>query len=416
MSAAVADINAEALFAELSKRWTLHARPEQLLPPGDWNIWLILSGRGWGKTRTGAEVVRHWVESGKCRRIHLVAATAADARDTMVEGPAGILAVSHPAFMPTYEPSKRRLTWPNGATAHLFSAEEPERLRGPQCDGAWADELAAWKRMQETWDNLQMGVRLGTRPRQVVTTTPRPLDLIKSLVKRFDVVVARGKTMENAANLAPSFLSSMLDLYGGTRLGRQELDGEILDDNPLALWKRANIDATRVAALPEGVSLIRVVVGLDPTCTADGDDAGIVAAGKGSDGEYYVLDDSTISGTPLQWATAAIAAYNRHRADRIVYETNQGGDMVAHTLQSVQRNIPLRGVTASRGKAVRAEPIAALYEQGRVHHVGFFRQLEDELCEWEPGSSTSPNRLDALVWALTDLSRKPEVKQVKFYG
>jgi phage terminase large subunit-like protein len=377
-------------------------------------VWLIKTGRGWGKNRTGAETIRRWIESGQCRRLNLVASTAADARDTMVEGESGILATSPPWFRPTYEPSKRRLTWPNGAMATLYSSEKPDRLRGPQCDSWWADEMATWKYLRETWDNLQMGARLGRRVRGIVTTTPRPLRLMKELMADPHVHVTSGHTFENKANLNAQQLAAWELKYGGTRLGRQELAGEILDDNPDALWQRDQIERDRVIKVPDGVELCRVVVAVDPTCTAGGDEAGIITAALGSDGHYYVISDDSMHGSPDAWASAAITAYHRSRADRIVYESNQGGDMVKNTLLTVDNSVPVKDVWASRGKVLRAEPISALSEQGRVHHVGAFPTLEDEQCEWTAGDPESPNRLDAMVYALTYLHVGPRVPETEY--
>ena len=387
-----------------------HARPSQREPGGDWRIWLILTGRGWGKTRTAAETVRGWVESGKYDRIHLVARTAADARATMIEGKrSGILAISPPWFRPKYEPSKRRLTWPNGAEAEVFYAEEPDKLRGPECDAWWADELCTWKYQQDTWDNLQLGARTGSKVKGVITTTPRPQKLLKELVARSDVTVTLGHMRENEANLAPDFIAAMEERYGGTRKGRQELNGEILDDNPNALWSRAQIEKTRVTKAPE---FKRVVVAIDPSITPGGDECGIGAAAKGVDDRYYILSDDTVQAGPATWARTAVTAFHRWNADRLIYESNQGGDMVALTLGTVEKGLPLRSVHASRGKKARAEPIAALYEQGRVSHVGTFPDLEDEMCEWEPDTSTeSPNRVDWLVWALWELHKRKDQQQ-----
>ena len=392
-------------------RWTLNARPEQLSPDDYWRIWFILTGRGWGKTRTAAETVRGWMESGKYSRVHLVAPTAADVRDTMVEGKSGLLNVCPPWNRPLYEPSKRRLTWPNGAMAVLFSAEEPERLRGPECEAWWADELAAWKYQEETWHNLQMGARLGD-PKGIITTTPKPQKLIKELLQRAHTHITRGSTFDNAANLSAAFIEEIRERYEGTRRGMQEIEGRVLVDNPNALWQLANIEAHRIK-LEKLPQLVRIVVALDPTATSDGDAAGIVAAGKGVDGEFYVLDDKTRQGSPAEWAKATVDLFKELEADRIVYESNQGGEMVAHTLRTVDRGVPLRSVHAYRGKALRAEPIAALYEQGRVHHVGTFAELEEEMCEWVPGDSESPNRMDALVYALLELSKRGDRKKAR---
>lgn len=389
---------AEALLYD----WPFWARPNQLPPPGDWRVWLVLAGRGFGKTRTGAEWLRDQVENRGRGRLALVAPTAADARDVMVEGESGILAISPPWFRPVYEPSKRRLTWPNGAIATTYSADEPDRLRGPQHDGAWADELAAWK-YPEAWDMLMFGLRLGMDPRAVVTTTPKPVRLIRELLAAATTVVTRGSTYENAANLAPAFLEQIVTKYKGTRLGRQELDGEVLDDVPGALWTRKVLDDLRRTTAPE---LVRVVVAIDPAVTSgeDSDETGIVVAGRGADGHGYVLADLSCRMSPDGWARRAVNALQDHKADRIVAEVNNGGDLVERVIRTVERTVPYKAVHASRGKRVRAEPIAALYEQGKVHHVGSLPDLEDQMCTYLPeGSDKSPDRVDALVWALTEL-------------
>jgi phage terminase large subunit-like protein len=393
--------------------WGWWARPKQLPPTDEWVTWLILAGRGFGKTRTGAEWVRGEVQSGRRGRMALVARTAADTRDVMVEGESGILSISPPWFRPKYEPSKRRLTWPNGALATLYSADEPDLLRGPQHDGFWADEVAAW-RFVDAWDQLMFGLRLGHDPRGVVTTTPRPTKLIRELAASKTTRVTRGSTRDNQANLAASFLVKIVEKYQGTRLGRQELEGEILDDNPGALWRRSNIDENRwKTALPD---LRRVVVGVDPAVTnnAKSDETGIIVAGRDSQNppHFYILDDESQSSTPDTWARASVMAYLRHDADRIIGEVNNGGDLVETVIRHVRindrpegQNASYKSVHASRGKAIRAEPISALYEQNRVHHVGSFPILEDQLCDWDPTESKdSPDRLDALVWALTELS------------
>lgn len=393
--------------------WRFWARPNQL-PPENWrHVWLILAGRGFGKTRTGAETVRWLVETGQAKRIALVAPTAADARDVMVEGESGILAVSRPDFKPEYEPSKRRITWPNGAVAYTYSAEEPDRLRGPQHDFAWCDELAAWKYPDDTWDNLIFGLRLGDNPRVVVTTTPKPIPLVRKLVNDPETVVTRGSTYENAANLPPSFLKEIRDKYEGTRLGRQEIYAEILDDVPGALWNRTMLDELRVKKAPE---LIRIVVAIDPAVTSgeNSDETGIIVAGKGVDGHGYVLEDLSCRMSPDGWATRAVNAYHKYEADRIVAEVNNGGDLVETTIRTVDRRIPYKAVRASKGKRTRAEPIAALYEQGKIHHVGSFPLLEDQMCNFTPdGYDGSPDRVDALVWALTELMLKGERAKVR---
>lgn len=389
--------------ALLAYDWTFWARPNQLPPPGDWRVWLLLAGRGFGKSRTGAEWIKEQVETGKCSRLALVAPTAADARDVMVEGESGLLSVCAPWNRPTYNSSLRRVTWPDGRIATLYSADEPERLRGPQHDGAWVDELGSW-RYPEAWDMLMFGLRLGTDPRVVVTTTPRPIPIIKRLVADEHCVVTRGSTYDNLVNLAPDFVRQIVARYEGTRLGRQELMAEILEDVPGALWTLPQIEALRV---PQASELVRVVVAIDPAATAneDSDETGIVVAGRGRDGQGYVLADVSVKASPDGWGRRAAVAYQDFAADRVVYEANLGGDMVKHVLKTVDPRLPLRDVHASRGKRTRAEPIAALYEQGRIHHVGVHRKLEDQMCSWNPDDPRmdSPDRMDALVWALTDL-------------
>jgi phage terminase large subunit-like protein len=383
-------------------RWTIKARPSQLPPPGDWRVWLILAGRGYGKTRVLSEWVRAQVSSGRCRRLAIVGRTAADARDVLVEGEAGILGVCPPWDRPKYEPSKRRLTWKNGARATMFAADTPDQLRGPEHDGAICDELATWLYGPEAFANLMLGLRIGADPRCVVATTPRPVKVLKELIKQRTTHLTTGTTYENIANLAPAFVEQIVQRYEGTRIGRQELYAQMLEDNPDALWKRdAMIEAFRVTALPE---LVRIVVAIDPAVTSgdDSDETGIVVAGRGRDGHLYVLDDLSLRGTPNQWASAAVAAYSKWHADRIIGEANQGGDMIEATIRTVSKNVSYKSVHAMRGKALRAEPIASLYEQGKGHHVGTFADMEDQLCSWAAGDK-SPDRLDALVWAATEL-------------
>lgn len=377
---------------------------------------MILAGRGFGKTRTGAEWVREQVKLGE-GRIALVAPTASDARDVMVEGESGLLSVcwsgdrSYRGDMlgrPSYEPSKRRLTWANGATATCFSAEEPERLRGPQHGKMWADELAAWKYLQDTWDMAMFGLRLGDRPQALVTTTPKPLKIFKTLIMDPKTVVTRGSTFDNAANLAGTFLKAIRDKYEGTRLGRQELYAEVMEEAEGALWSRQMVeDARHVGPIPE---LARIVVSIDPATTNKEDSAetGIIAAGLGRDGLGYVLSDGSSRYSPGDWAKKSVAMFREFGADRFVAEGNQGGEMVRHTIKTEWAAAPITIVYASRGKAARAEPVAALYEQGKVKHAGQnLSTLEDQLCTWEPLSGMpSPDRLDALVWALTELMVK----------
>lgn len=369
------------------------------MPSGDWFVWLILAGRGWGKTRTGAECVRAWARDNEY--VNIIGPTADDARDVMIEGESGILAICPRWERPVYRKSARALLWPNGAKTLVFTADEPERLRGKQHMKLWADELGAWRYAEEAWNQAMLGLRLGGNPQAVVTTTPKPTKLIKSLAQDPRNHVTRGTTYENRANLAPGFYDYVITRYEGTRLGRQELNAEILDDNPLALWKRADIDRLRVREAPE---MARVVVAIDPSATGreSSDEAGIVVAGLGGDGHGYVLADGSLRASPHAWASVAVRLYHQYRADCIVAETNNGGEMVELTLRTVDPHVPYRGVYASRGKRTRAEPVAALYEQGRAHHVGNFAALEDEMCDWVPGDP-SPNRMDALVWALTAL-------------
>ena len=401
----------EAERQALAYEWPFWARPEQLPPPGDWTTWLVLAGRGFGKSRTGAEWIRNEVESGRRGRLALVARTSADVRDVLIEGEAGLLAISPPWNRPVYEPSKRRLTWPNSATATAYSADEPDLLRGPAHDGAWCDEIASWRFAEAAWSNLMFGLRLGSDPRVVATTTPKPTAFLRRLIADPRTRVTRGRTLENAANLAPGFLNAVVARYQGTRLGRQELDGMLLEDAAGALWKRETIEAHRVAVAPE---LTRIVVALDPSGTANenSDACGIIVAGVAADGHGYVLDDRTAIMSPAQWGALAVSLYQTFQADRIVAETNFGALMVEQTIRTVRdehdrpigANVPFTKLTASRGKMARSEPVAALFEQGRVHMVGAFPELEDELAGWEPGSGQrSPNRLDALVWCLSEL-------------
>jgi phage terminase large subunit-like protein len=394
--------------------WHVWARDEQLPPviTGDgWRTWLFLGGRGAGKTRAGAEWVRAMalgersVTDQPARRIALIAETHHDARSVMVEGVSGLLAVHGDADRPLFEPSKSQLVWPNGSIAQLFSGDDPSGLRGPQFDAAWCDELAKWRRADATWDMLQFALRLGSRPRQLVTTTPRNLPLLARLLADPMTRTTRAATAMNAANLAPSFVAEMQRRYAGTALGRQELDGEIITEVAGALWRQDWLETQRVAEHPE---LTRIVVALDPpvTATQSSDACGIVVAGLGEDGRGYVLADRTVQGRqPHEWARAAIAAFHDFKADRLVAEANQGGEMVVSVLRQVDPTVPISKVHATRGKWLRAEPVAALYAEGRVLHVGRFDRLEDQMCSFGGGGAggQSPDRLDALVWALTAL-------------
>jgi phage terminase large subunit-like protein len=412
---------AAGLASALETGWEITARPNQLPPEGDWTIWLLLAGRGFGKTRVLSEMCNAWASLRRAKRIAIVAATASDCRDVVVEGESGILATAPPWCRPVYQATRRRLEWPNGALAYTYSAEEPERLRGPQHDAAICDELGSW-RDPSTWDMLQFGLRLGRRPRVVVATTPRPTKLVKLLLARegHDVVVTRGTTFENRANLAPGFFDQIVSRYEGTRLGRQELLAEVLMDIPGALWNLDSIDAARRERAPD---LTRVVVAIDPAVsTSEGsDETGIIVAGKDERGHGYVLEDLSGRHQPATWARTAIEAYRRHCADRIVAEVNNGGDMVENTLHTIDPNVPYTAVHASRGKITRAEPVAALYEQNKVHHVGGFPLLEDQMTSFTADIDRtklgSPDRVDALVWALTELvvERIPYAGLLEYY-
>jgi len=384
-----------------------HARDEQIPPLGDWFVWFIRSGRGYGKTRTGAETVIHWVEQGY-KRIALVGQSKADVRDTMVEvGESSLLGIAamHKNIRIEYKPSLRRVVFPDhGAIAIIYSGDEPGQLRGPQHEKAWVDELAKFKYPDEAWSNLTFGLRIGRAPQILVTSTPRPIKLIRELIVKPTTIDVRCSTDDNIANLSPVFIREVIDPVRGTRIGRQEVSGEILDDNPNALWKRAWIDDARVNALPD---LVRIVVAVDPSGSAGGDEVGITVQGSAlidNVWHFYLLDDVSLHGTPKQWGDAVVSAYNKWHADAVIAEGNFGGDMVTNTIQTVSggRNVKVKLVHASRGKAIRAEPVSTAYEQGRGHHVGSFPILEDELVEWEPGMK-SPNRLDALVWGATEL-------------
>lgn len=454
---------------DLQNSWHFWARRNQIAPEGAWTFWLLLAGRGFGKTRTGAEWINERVQSGLAKRIALVAPTAADVRKVMVEGESGILAISPPWNRPLFEPSKLQLTWPNGAIAQLFSAEEPERLRGPQCDTFWADELAAWKKLQETWDMLQFGFRLGVDPRGCITTTPKPLPIVKQLVHNSrdlppelrgedwdgETAVTRGSTYDNKANLAPKFYSTVVKKYEGTRLGRQELEADILEDMPGALWVRAQLDANRIsgvipfpdiikpmdvvtgardfedmdmlrriatailAAVPE--DLTRISVNVDPNVSNDegSDEIGITVTGKGLSGHGYTLADCSMKGTPDEWASTAVIAHDLFGADRIVGEANQGGNMVEYTITQTAKNLKMKGmrktdnvgvtlVHATRGKVTRADPVSLLYEQNRISHVGVMKVLEDQMCLFtsdfdRKSMGYSPDRVDSIVWGYTHL-------------
>ena len=396
---------------EFSHHWRLFARREQLPPEGDWRIWLVMAGRGFGKTRAGAEWVRDLAEHQPGARIALVGASLAEARAVMVEGESGILALSPSRRRPVFEPSLRRISWPNGAQATLYSAGEPDGLRGPQHSHAWCDEIAKWdnsgSRAEHSWNNLLFGLRLGEKPQVTATTTPRAVPLLKRLMREQQVVITRGKTEDNQSNLPARFIRDIRRSFGHSQLARQELDGELIADHEGALWTRAMIEQCREAVASS--TLVRVVIGVDPPASSGGDACGIVAVGLGADGIARVLADASVTRpTPERWARAVAKAAQAWKADRVVAEANQGGAMVESVLRAADVALPLRLVHASVGKVARAEPVVALYEAGKVRHAGNFAALEDELCGLVAGGKyhgpgRSPDRADAAVWALTEL-------------
>lgn len=390
----------------LVHHWPFWRRADQTPPQGDWRCWLILAGRGFGKTRTGAEWVRARAEATPGLRIALMAATQAEARAIMVEGESGLCAIAPPATRPTFEPSLRRLIWPNGARATLYSAAEPEGLRGPEHHIAWADECAKWDNGDAAWDNLALSLRLGPHPQIVATTTPRPVPLVRRLLATPGTLVTRGRMADNAFNLPLAFVSAMDAIYGGTRIGRQELDGDLLEDIAGALWTRTQMDAARCGPVP---ALRRVVIGVDPPAGKTGDACGIIAAGLGQDGRCWVLADKSVAGaSPEGWARKVAQTAAEWGADRVVAEANNGGLMVESVLRAAAAGLPVKLVRAAHGKVARAEPVAALYERDQVRHAAAFPALEDELCGLAVGGSyhgpgRSPDRADALVWAVTEL-------------
>ncbi len=404
--AVLADLSPAELTA-LEYDWKFWGRPNQQPPPGEWRTWLLLAGRGFGKTRTGAE----WTRSAKDRfaRLALIAPTAADVRDVIVEGESGLLATAPPWDRPVYEPSKRRVTWQNGAQAACYSADEPERLRGPQHHAGWCDEVASW-RYPETWDMFMFGLRLGSDPRVVVTTTPKPVKLIRELLKSPTTEVTRGSTYDNRANLAAPFFEQIVSKYEGTRLGRQELNAELLDDIEGAMWTRGMLDACRVTQ-SQVPALRRIVIAVDPSgCSGlddfRSDEIGLIAAGEDGKGTAIVLEDRSGRYSPDGWGAEAVKMMDFWQADRIIGERNFGGAMVESTIRATRPNAPVKLVTASRGKTQRAEPVAALYEQSRVKHMGAFPEMEDQLCAFSAAGyqgPKSPDRADAMVWAVTEL-------------
>lgn len=424
---ALSDEERRSLMASLSPRqqnqwryhWQAWARDSQLPPAGTWRVWLMMAGRGFGKTRSGAEWIRQLACAMPGARLALVAATYHEGRAVMIDGDSGLRAISPVGYRPRWNSSLRRLIWKNGSQAFLYSAEEPETLRGPQHHAAWCDELAKWPHADDTWMNLNMGLRLGDTPRIMVTTTPRPIRLVKELLEADGTVVTRGTTQENAAFLPRAFLDTVYATWGKSRLGRQELGGELVEDIEGALWTRAMLDGCTVRDLPE---LTRVVVAVDPAASSSetADACGIIVAARAADDRYYVLADKTVRGaSPDTWARIVCHAAHSFSADRVVAEANNGGDMVANVLRAVDSALPVKLVRATRGKSARAEPVAALYERGLVRHAGRFTELDDQLCGLMPGGKyrgpgKSPDRADALVWALTELAlggmAKPSLK------
>ncbi len=412
------DENALLALPWVFEFWAL---PHQVPPRGAWKTWVIMGGRGAGKTRAGSEWVRAQVEGarpedpGVARRVALVGETVAQVREVMIFGDSGILACSPPDRRPEWQATRQQLLWPNGAVAQVFSAHAPEAMRGPQFDAAWADELGKWKKGAEAWDQLQFALRLGKNPRQVVTTTPRNIGVLKAILKNPSTVTTHAPTEANRAYLAESFLAEVQVRYGGTRLGRQELEGVLVEDEEGALWTQALLERARVSVMP---TFSRIVVAVDPpvTATKQSDECGIVVVGADTRGDpkdwrAVVLEDATVKGaSPEGWARAALAAMERHGADRMVAEVNQGGDLVERVVRMIDPQVPFRAVHATRSKMLRAEPVAALYEQGRVGHVRGLGALEDQMCQmavtgWR--GRGSPDRLDALVWALTELMVDP---------
>ena len=400
--------------------WDAHARLNQIPQFDDWLIWLLLGGRGSGKTRTGAEWVREQVAIHGKSRIALVAPTFNDAREVMLEGESGLLHIGYPAERPTFSSSRRRLDWPNGAVGHIFTAEDPDGLRGPQFDAAWADEFCSWAYPEDTLSNLRLALRLGENPQLVITTTPRPIPALKTLMKTKGLLISRGTTADNADNLAPTFLSAMQEAYGGTRLGRQELSGEYIEDMEGALWTRAMLEA---AYTEEHPYCSKIILAIDPPVTSGerSDACGLIVAGvldTGRTAKAYILHDGTVQGrSPEGWARKAIDLAQGWDVDYILAETNQGGELVTSILRIFDPHIAIRSVHASQSKTARAEPVALLYEQGRVSHCGRFTELEDELAAIGTDSLTrSPDRADALVWAVTELLLKsraiPRIRQL----
>ena len=388
--------------SRLVHAWPLWARSSQLPPPGDWRVWLLMAGRGFGKTRAGAEWVRGLAGSGAARSVALVGDTAEDVRQVMIEGPSGVLAVTPAASRPIWHRSLRRLDWPSGMVARCFSAADPEQLRGPEFDHAWADEIGKWP-YEAAWDNLMLALRAGQKPRCLATTTPRPRRWLRDLAAAPDTVVVRGASKENEANLAPGFIAAMEARYGHGALARQELRGEMIEESPGALWTRRNIEAARAIAPPR-TALRRILVGVDPAIGGPGE-TGIIIAGRDHGGLIWILEDASAALAPAAWATRVHRAVRRWRAEAVIAEVNQGGALVKSLLTQAGTPLPVRGVRAIRGKSQRAEPVAAAYDRGEVRHAAVFPVLEDQMCGCVPGQRQvpSPDRLDALVWVVNAL-------------
>lgn len=421
----ILDFLGDQYSEQILYEWLFWSRPKQIMPDGtDWTNWLLLAGRGFGKTKAGAEAVKQVVESRDAKRIALVAETPADARDVMIEGESGLLNIFPKSKTPDYQPSKRKVIFSNGAVAHIYSGHNPDQLRGPQHDFAWCDELASWK-YQETFDNLLMGLRLGSNPRCVITTTPRPIPIIKQLVEEQETIVTRGTTYENINNLPPAYINRIINKYEGTRLGRQELEAQILESNPNALWNRELLEEVRIRK-KDKPQFDKIAVAIDPAITSNKKDTskrkksnevGIVIVATDENGQGYVLEDLSRVAKPHKWGNIAVEAYHGFKADLIIAESNQGGEMVENVINTIDDIVPVKLIHASRGKYTRAEPVSSLYEQKRVYHVGSFAKLEDQMCNFT-GTGESPDRLDALVHGLTHLlvGKRRKIKKVKPAG
>ena len=409
----LSDIDIDARILRLE--WIHLARPKQLTPKGDWSIWLILAGRGWGKTLTGAQDMAWFALNNPDSRLAIVAPTFADGRDTCIEGESGLLSIMDEKIIANYNRSLGEIVLHNGSRFKTFSADTPERLRGPQHHRVWCDELGSWK-YTETWDQMMFGLRLGEHPKVVVTTTPKPIPLIKDLLKRKDTYTTTGSTFENKENLAEASLSQLKEKYEGTRLGRQELYAEVLEDVEGSLWSRDMIESSMVRYNEKLPSFKRIVIAVDPAVTANkrSDETGVVVCAEDFQGKYYILNDLSGKYSPDAWAKKVVEAYESYKADKVIAEVNNGGDLVERVVKTVDRNVNYKSVRATRGKFVRAEPIAALYEQKRVRHLNRVNLLEDQLCSYNPEiTSQSPDRLDALVWGLTELSARSGIASWK---